>query len=469
MRRIQSLTIFAAILIVLTLSWLICAEYSAREDHDQAQTFASTGKSGIALTALEGEINRISYDYDEELLSFELRNGVWCYAPDNTVPIRTQLVHNMVEMFDGLTATRAIEAVAGENYGFDEGSFTVEVGTDAGETLRLTFGGINPATSQVYARLDNAPTLYLLDAALPELFDYHFLDILTPDAPPDITSRDLDCITISRGERTLELYYSEEAVETAYSSAFNWFVGRPYDVMTPADTIKSHQLFADVTNLYIYGVAAFRPDADELTEMGLADPAAVITVDYVLDGVRHQSVLNIGSSNADARTHVQYADSEMVLLVDANLMESIIYTSGSSLLPDAVCLIEQETVQSFSVMQGDTMREYVLTDKGDELTQEVWVCNDDPIDSALISNFFSFLNDMTSIKDAPDTTPGEAYASIRFLRSTNNFQDMTLTFHHYDADMLLVSFDNRTRLLVSVEEVDSLFMLLDGAYLHESE
>lgn len=453
MRRIIVLLVFAILLIALTLGWFFAAEYLPGSAVQSSVTSQSTPEDPLLISP--GAITRIQYTYNGESIDLTLNDDVWQYTNDPAVPIHSKSVQAMVNALTEARIRRTIEPAAGESYGFTDDSLCVLVHSDEGKQVKLTFGGVNEVTSQVYARINDETTLYMLDVSVADSFCLGFLDLIQTDAPPDIAAYELDRITITRGNHILELSYHPSGLPTAYSTAFTWFIGKPYDELSPADTRKSHALFNDITNFYIYGCVAYQPDAESLESMGLISPRASITVEYTLDGKTLSRTFHVGAKYDETKAYIRFEDSDQILLADAGLMESIIYTSGSSLLPDAVCLIEQGTVTDFTVEQDGRSVHYVATSDG--YTRDGEAFSADAVD-----RFFACLNDMASIKDAPDNNPSEIYASIRFLRSTQNHNDMTLTFYRFDADTLLVGFDGRTKLLVWQADVDAMLALLEA-------
>ena len=315
----------------------------------------------------------------------------------------------------------------------------VTAANPAGETAEFTLGSAVPGADARYLRAGER--VFTVKAEYAELFDAGFTDLLRLDAMPDLLPSELVSLLIEHDGFSLELLYDETGRYESYEDIFTWYVGRPYAAPTAADTRRAHALFYDVTGLYIYGCAAYRPES--MAEYGFDAPLCRITLRWLESGEERTTRVTLGGVTQDGYVYVRFGDSDEVLLANASIARQIAQTVPSDLLPRQVCGVRLGTVTGLRV-----------TAEGSER-----VFSGEALETPAFRRFYEALTELTSQVSAPDTVPGTPVFSAVFERSTAHDAHMTLAYYPYDDAYYLASFDGRKNQLVERRALDAVLEL----------
>ncbi len=437
---------------ILILYAVICAVLSAAAILTLLLTRNTTSDAvdtDIAVTTFESIPTEIVIEREGETVTLTTSGDVWVLNGDHEIPANQSKADTLASALSHMQAVRELEPAASEtDYGLDAG-IRVTARNAAGEAAALQIGSLTPGLDARYVLSDDR--LYTVEAGIAGLFDSGLLDLLEYDRMPDVLASELVSLLIQRDSFELELLYDEEGQYPAYEHIFDWFIGRPFDTPQAADTRQAHALFYDVTGMYIYGCAAWRPADD--AAYGLDKPLCRATVVYRnTDGVTQSTAaISFGSENADGFIYARFDGSDQVLLVNASIVRQIAYTVPSDLLPRQICGILLDTVTKLTVTTADGTHVF----EGKTLADD---------------GFIHTYEEMTAITEAdraPDTSPSEApVLTVEFERDTDHDAQMTLFYYPYDARYYLAVFNGRKNQLVERQAVDE--VLAEFAELSES-
>ncbi len=431
MKRRGILILYTAICGALSLA-AILAMLATRNEN------AAEPQKTPAVTAFKSAVTSIQLTRAGETITLSTSGDVWTIGGDGTIPVNKKRVEKMASLASNLPAIRSFAAADGSlsDYGLTDAALSVTASNLAGETTTFLIGRETPAGDARYV-LDG-DTVYTVDTERCAAFDYGFLDLLACDAMPDILPSELSSLYIKRGGFELELLYDETGAYPAYEAIFDWYVGRPYDTPIPADTRNAHELFYDVTGLYFYGCAAYRPA--DYAAFGLDNPLCTVAVEYTDESGKVQTVrMSFGSVTDDGFIYVRFDGSDQVLLANAAIAQQIAYAVPSDLLPRQVCGILLDTVTHMTVTLDGAARSF----EGAALK-----------DTAFVS-FYDTLTAIVASDTAPDTAlSGDPYFTVAFERSTDHDSKMTLSYYRYDDAYYLAVFNGRKNQLVDRYALD---------------
>ena len=435
MKRRGILILYAAVCVVLSAA-AVCAMLLNRSTPVEAA-------EAPAVTAFENAVTALEIVRDGETVTLSTTGDVWTMDGDGSIPVNDPRVQKMAVLAANLPAVRSFDAASGSlsDYGLDGSGILVTASNLAGESAVFQIGRETPAGDARYVLCGE--TVYLADTEDCAAFDYGFLELLAYDGMPDLLPSELKSLRIERGSFELELLYDETGAYPAYEDIFTWFIGRPYDTPVPADTRNAHALFYDVTGLYIYGCAAYRPD--DYAAYGFDAPLCTAEVSYTDENGRVQTVrVSFGSTTDDGFCYVRFEDSEQVLLANAAIVQSVAYTVPSDLLPRQVCGILLETVTRLTVTADGETRVF----EGEALSGDAF------------GSFYTALTEIVATDTAPDTAlTDEPILTVAFERSTAHDAEMTLSYYRYDETRALAVFNGRRSQLVESFALDAVLEL----------
>ena len=406
---------------------------------------AETEAEAPSVTALESVATELVIERGGETLTLTTTGDVWTLNGDPTIPVNHTKAAALASAASHMDAIRVFQAAENlSEYGLDGSAVTVTARNLAGESAEFRIGAAVPGESVRYVL--SGESVYTVDAETASRFEVGLLDLLQYDSMPDILASELESLLIQRGSFELELLYDDTGAYPAYESIFEWFVGRPYETPTAADTRKAHALFYDVTGLYIYGCAAFRPES--LADFGLDEPLCRAEIVYRdVDGHTEQTTAAFGALRDDGMIYVRFDDSDQILLANGSIARQIAYTVPSDLLPRQVCGILLDTVTRLQITTGDG----TVALEGDALQEESFV------------HTYEELTAITASDTAPDMQPaGDPVLAVEFERNTDHDAHMVLEYYPYDTYHYLAVFNGRKNQLVDCYALDTVLTELAG-------
>lgn len=435
------------------------------------------------MFSLDGEtVSALSWTYAEEEIAFIDGGSGWNYKEDSNFPVDSTILDSMVSALSRITSTKKIESVEDyAQYGLDEPACTINV--TAGTDNQLCIGDETGLGGERYLTNGDG-NVYLVDAGIIDSFTYGLYDLVQEETIPTIEN--VTNVTLESDTQNYSIVYLQDS-GIAYSDEYVWFMCSGEEYVT-LDTELTESFLSTVTAMSWASCENYHADEVALSEYGLDEPTAVITVDYVettqvetgkTDDEGNevyetqkndaQFILEIGGYYSDSYCYARLAGSSMVYLIDAAISNTLLYTTYESLQPDEVLLMDWETVTALDmVLDGETyhiQKDVVenTDEEGSTTEKTVYTLDGDEIDFAGI---LDELNSLSSSGSASGITPERSEEiSFLFYRNTENFAQMKLTFYQYDSSTCLVSLDgeirqfaSRSAVIAIVEEINQLIL-----------
>ncbi len=489
MKRGKKLGILLAALVVLCGAAALATQLSK----DSAQ--ATEEEEAVTILEVDSsQVTQLSLEYTESL-SFDYDGESWTYTEDEDFPLDESYLEGMMDALSALEATKTIEDVEDyDQYGLEEPTCTVTVEADS--QVVLTIGDESSSGESLYVSIGDG-NVYMVDVALLDSFAYGLYDLVDMESIPSMS--DVVSLTVEAQGQSMELVYLEDS-GLAYSDSYVWFLSTQDGYVT-LDTELTETLLSTFTGLSWDSCVAY--DAQNLSEYGLDDPVATVTVVYTLttevetnetddDGnaitetveSEESFVLEIGDY-ADSGCYARIAGSSMVYLVDATVSDMALYTTSEDLLPDDILLMDWDNVTSVDVsLDGETytfLKETVLVEDSDEDTDEdsdedseseetyetVWTVDGEEVDGASIWDALDALESTGSGSDL--STDRTVEISLIIYQDNESYPQVELTFYQYDSSNCLVSLNGEARLFVARSDIVSLTELVNEAVLDLEE
>lgn len=313
-------------LLVLFLLLLVCVgvlfgvrAYNAAQEKKAAQA----EQDAKIVVIPEGEYTAVSVQNETD--SYELRyaDERWTLADDAEFPLDQAKVKLIREEASGLTALRRItEGDTLAAYGLDKPSATLTLSDGTNSYTIALSGAVN---SHYYLQLTGDEAVYEVEGSLIANAALGRLGLISSDLLPTLTADNITGFSLSSGGTVLTL----EREKT--DDADVWYL-----VENGARTEASNDALASplssLTMLTINGCAAYRPDADTVSALGLAAPRT-LTVSYSgSDNEAHTLVLEIGEKAADGTNYcVRQQGGDYVNLLSVQTLDTVLSLSADAL------------------------------------------------------------------------------------------------------------------------------------------
>lgn len=447
MKRGKKLLVLLLVLVaVMGATWAAGMLNPENQEVEEAETGTTV------FTMDTSTITALSWDYSEKV-SFEKDGDTWVYTGDSTFPLEQTYLDAMLETLAEIVSYKTIEAVEDwDQYTLEVPYCTIAITAD-GVDYTLKIGEETAMGGQRYLSIGDG-NAYIVDDAVLDPFAYGLYDVLAYEVIPDMSG--VTALTVTSGEAAYEVEKLEGS-GLAYSDDYVWFLENK-----ALDTELTEELLDSV--IWLDWVECVNFHAEDLEKYGLDDPAVTVSVSY--DG--GVFTLEFGAETGKYR-YARIAGSQMVYTVDADVAETLMYTTYNDLQPDEVLVINWEDVTGLDItLDGVTYEavkgtKTVTDDEGNETEETIW----------LLSGEEAELDDITALLDAMDSsgyaaglTP-ERSEEIRFTihRDHETYPEVELVFYRYDSTTCLTTlngeatvFVSRTDVVELVEEVNSLVL-----------
>ena len=460
MKRAKKLLILLGVLIV------VCAAAFAASKLNPELNTGNDDTDGSAVFTLDADsVTALSFKYTGSL-SFEHDNGTWYSNDDPDFPLDSSRIDRMVSAISSISAKRTIDQPAAlSEYGLSDPICQVTVDTGSGEQSVLSFGNEAELGGSRYMSIGDGK-VYLVDKNIIDSFDCALYDLVTKELLPDMSN--IVSFTVESGDSHYELDYIENS-GLAYSDGYVWFYKDGDDYLT-LDTALTNAFTGKITGLAWGECVNYKANDDDLKAYGLAEPTAVVKVDYIessevatnmtdSDGntiydtqeTEHTFRLEIGSY-IDDKCYARIAGSQMVYLIDGTICDNLLHATYESLQPGEVLDMDWDTVDSVDVdLPGDSAS-FTKSENADGET--VWLLNGEGKE---LQPILDRLNEMLPSDSGSEKEPDMSMLlRFTFHRNTDKFKTVVLEFYDYDSGNCLVSLDGTARLLVSRSDLSAL-------------
>ena len=308
--------------------------------------------------------------------------------------------------------------------------------------------------------------VYLVDKNIIDSFGCALYDLVTKELLPDMSN--IVSFTVESGDSHYELDYIENS-GLAYSDGYVWFYKDGDDYLT-LDTALTNAFTGKITGLAWGECVNYKANDDDLKAYGLAEPTAVVKVDYIessevatnitdSDGntiydtqeTEHTFRLEIGSY-IDDKCYARIAGSQMVYLIDGTICDNLLHATYESLQPDEILDMDWGTVDSVDIdLPGDSVS---FTKSAGADGETVWLLDGEETE---LQPILDRLNEMLPSDSGSEKEPDMSMLlRFTFHRNTDKFKTVVLEFYDYDSGNCLVSLDGTARLLVSRSDLSAL-------------
>lgn len=468
MKRGKKLIYMLLALVVLVGATFLATKLSPEESTDTEE------EQTVIFTLDRQSVTALGWDYSEAV-HFTASDAGWVYSADAAFPLDESYIDTMLTTLSEITSTKTISDPEDlDQYGLEVPVCTITVTADSEYTLSIgeetTMGG------ERYFSIGDG-NVYLVDEDILSDFSYGLYDVLAYETIPVMS--EVTGMTLRSDVQSYEITYEENSGR-AYSDSYVWFMGDK-----TLDTELTDSLISAVTGLSWDSCVEF--NATDLSQYGLDSPAAAVTVDYI-ETVQVETgetdeegnavyeteeraaafALELGSVTDDG-CYAKLPGSNMVYLVDMELLDTLLYTTYSELQPDEVILLDWDTVTAMDITLD--AEHYTVTrssksvtdEEGNTTEEEIWLLGEAEVDAQ-------------TVLDALDAVASTGYAAglypehgeqlrLCFHRDTENYQQVELVIYRYDSTQCLVTLNgvatvlaDRSAVVELVETVNTLVL-----------
>ena len=323
MKRGKKMLLLLAVLAVIIVAALLIPGMFSEAEEETQNTVGVFSVDSSAITEL-------AWTYGEETLHFVKEEGEWYYADDKAFPADSSLVSTLAQSLSMVEATKTLDQPgASEEYGLDNPACTITV-TTGNTSTQLQFGNQATVGTQRYFSTGDGK-VYLVEKTLYSSFQCGLYDLVQFETLPAMET--VTALEVNTDTTTLHIKYRSNS-----EGSYAWIAqGEDGDVVL--DTELTQTFLADILSLTWASCVNYKADDQELESYGLVQPAVTAAIHYTqtVNGQTQAGVFQVEfGSLSDSQYYARIADSEMVYLVEAELVETLLYTTTDQLRSEEV-------------------------------------------------------------------------------------------------------------------------------------
>ena len=266
-----------------------------------------------------------------------------------------------------------------ESFGLADPLVTVTARyTDGAETVLHIGSDTGLEDGWHYLTAEGDDRLYAVSSAVAEDLDVEYA-VLRPVPKPEIYAALLDTITVTDGEKPVCEWRLQGRI-TDRDAESNWAVTAPFRYPADGDAIRNLKKSAENLRLGVYTAPA---TAETLERYGLNNPQRVLVFHMaagstgtvgetgVYDVQDHEEstvIFSIGNAADELACHVLFGDE--IYTVSAFTLSAFTDADPMSTVARYPVLTPLDSLESLTVEENGTVREYLLTEKEEKTDEE---------------------------------------------------------------------------------------------------
>ena len=450
MKRQKRLTVLLVILVICVAAAILLSRMNFEEK--------MTGTQTAIIDVDSSEITRLAWNYDGEV-AFTYEDDEWKNESDDKMPVNQELLSEIAENLSDIVSDKMVEEPQALSvYGLDDPAYTLTVET-ADASYDISIGNESFSDGEVYISNGDG-YVYLTDSELVDHISYSLLDLVQEEEIPEMET--VNSVSIDN-ENTVDIVYQENA-GYCYSDAYTYYL-KDGDDYRNLDNENTADLISTLTEFSWNGCVDYYTEDSELSDYGLDDPDAVVTVGYTdEDGEEQEFAYEIGESGGSY--YAKLKDSTIVYSIEEDVYNGAVDASYDELKPDEVILLDWDTVDGNDIeVDANT---YSVDISGSEEDGYTYTLDGSEIEFGDVLDDLEALT-IDSEEEAADPGENKTELSLTFHRNTDTWETVELDFYQYNGTYCISVLNGEETNCVNREDVVDLKESINTIMLDQSE
>lgn len=296
MKKVRNLVIALAVLIVLGVVYFLAKQGLFEEKEEVEEAVSVTDMSA-------DDIQEISFKLGEDTVKFTKTEDTWKLESDANFPVDNEKLGTVLDAVADLEAIRELtDAEDASEYGLDNPINTITVKDTDGEEFSLNIGD-SASTGDIYVNSTaKEGTVYTVSSSFSSQFDKKVYDFAQSTDFPDILTDNIEKVTVENAGDTYVLYQEDTEDSDTPDTEMVWMIQKNSDTPADADSTKVGELKSQIAGLTYVDYVNY--DCADMSQYGLAEPSAKITVNYKdTEGEEQTAVLYLGDTDENGNSY----------------------------------------------------------------------------------------------------------------------------------------------------------------------
>ncbi|MDF2610175.1 MAG: hypothetical protein K0R92_1649 [Lachnospiraceae bacterium] len=491
---ITLLSLFAVMVFLIGTYGYLAYFKETQANQDSADVTAET----TTLATLETDkIESVYFSNPDSTMTLlkDVEKG-WMYKDEPSFPVNQTFAENMKAAFSNITSTMTVATDVNDlsEYGLKEPVIQVVATLEDQTSTSIALGYEAPITGGYYATVNGEKTVYIVSSTFYDNFNKSRKEIMAVENIPTMSADTITHLVVGNQEEgTLELNYEEDNYD--YTGNTRWYIVQPYETPVAADEAAVTELLNSYTGMTFESAVDY--DVTDLTQYGLDQPVALISLDYyeeveqtadelesetegtdattgsepTTEKVYKSFELMIGSTDEAGNYYVKSSDSSRVHMMSADTIEALIHVNPYSVAYENVSMINIDTVDKVVLETKDATTTMSINGKVEKVKNEETGEEEENIvktyeingkeadEDTFIKLYQTVISPSTESeipKDYDTKTSQSPVLSITFHRNTDTYKTITIQYLPYDDSYYIMNINGVSNFLCDKRIVDEI-------------
>ncbi len=477
MKKIKSLLILSAVLVLLLMVYLVVSPMWSEDNNGDTTTAQPEHTVAVVdhNTLVGFELTKAD-DGSSETLVFSIKEDLtgWVWSENAEVPLDNEVFASVVTALTDATSAYKLENVASDDlatYGLDAPAYTLKLTFEDGSEQTYYVGNLNSFNSLYYFSEAGSPkTVYMVDSSVPDALELDIYDFVLEETPPVITEAKILSLEYLVNDGTLkEFVYYPSGNDKDYTDKYDWYYALSDIAMSSVPSAMP--LNGDIADSLTYLITSL--SFDECVGFDCNDEAygffdsQKITVKYNVENedngvlTDNEYVIYIGSQTEDGDIYAHTADSKLVYLIsDADEWLGIINGEHKDFAASELWLANYELIDSLTFKTGENELAVDVINTDGEITY-----SSEGKDSKKLEELLEALEAVNavshvSVLDKDTALEKKVFFTLEIKFANADKVNEIMTVESYTENYCRVTFMDDSGRLITTEEAEKLASLI---------
>lgn len=437
-KMIKRLIAALVLVIVAGIAYLFLLNYSEKKEQEENRKVQEEEAAAVVFATDTEEVSALSFEGEEETLSFEKKDGTWTYPEDPVFRMNESKIEKLLGDISSISCTRELDADGDlEQFGLEDPENTIRIALSDGTEQTLYVGNKNSSTHELYFQTEEkSDTVYMTETALDTDFSGKIQDFAAYTEFPKVEPETMTGFDVDKEEDPYVLVMTGDDKCTVEDGEGNSQLANLNLVGLVQDNVSNIIWYQDLE----YNCRDYAP-------YGLEDPQMVLTVRYKDGEEQKEFSLSVGDEDENGNYYARLNDLPEIHTIRGEYLKDLLESSASSYWSLTYSFVSIGDLDKLEVTKdGEThvlKREIQTTKGGLESTR--WLVDDQPVEEELFTDFYYACVSVTA-QERLDSVPEETGDEIlKLVYTLTDGSQKEITYYEEDQNFYTVIYENGTK------------------------
>lgn len=433
-KNTKKLIIGLLVIVLLLGAYAGVTLYTQRSEQKQSEEEQKQAENAIVLSLAPEQIQSLSFSGEDEVLTFEQKDGTWSSPADENFRMNTSKINTLLGDLAALTATRTIQEQEDlTQYGLGEEAGEISVTDTEGNETQIYYGKRNASNHELYFSVgEKTDTVYLTSAALDEHFSGRLKDFAQYESFPEVDPASMRVFQVEKEKDSYRLDMPGDDNCTVTDGEGNVQRANLNLVGTMQNNL-SNISWAKNVEYYCKDFQAY----------GLEQPQAVIRVVYETDGdkAEEEFCLSVGALDENENYYVRLNDSAEVHTIRQEYLSDFVDSKPMAFWSLTYSFVSIGDMEKLEVSAFG--EDHVIERESEQ--QDVWLVDGKTVEKEMFTDFYYACVSVTAQERLDEVPKLETEPALELHYYLKDGSEKVIRYYEHDQNFYTVLYEDGTK------------------------